>query len=159
MIENYRSVILAAYKYIELLKSATLEPYHHHEVAKLSSIRFRFAEKRRPDDYATWISEHMAWPVPRDLLLTAPRLTWDWESEEEKQKGEEIVKKYLNQFHISESRVVLMAKREDHVKLHPDLEWEKEPWYGTDYAVQRFDDAFIAKVSGHSSDEKIEIIN
>ncbi|KAF9482803.1 insulin-degrading enzyme [Pholiota conissans] len=146
--ENYRSVILAAYKYIELLRSSSFDDYHHQEVANLSSIRFRFAEKRRPDNYATWISEHTAWPIPPELLLTAPRLAWNWENEEERQRGEKKTKEYLEKFRISESRVVLMAKKDDHVKLHPDLSWEKEPYYGTDYAVQRFDDIFIAEAEG-----------
>ncbi|KAF8965197.1 Metalloenzyme, LuxS/M16 peptidase-like protein [Flammula alnicola] len=145
---NYRSVILAAYKYLELLRSSKFEPYHHQEVVNLSSIRFRFAEKRRPDDYATWISEHMAWPIPRDLLLTAPRLTWDWDSEGDKQKGEAKVREYLNQLRIGESRAVLMAKKDDHLEVHPDLKWEKEPWYGTNYAVQRFDAQFVVEAEG-----------
>lgn len=144
-------MVLAAYKYIELLRTSSFEDYHQQEVVNLSSIRFRFAEKRRPDDYATWISEHMAWPIPRDLLLTAPRLTWNWENEEEGRKAEAKIREYLNGFRIGESRIVLMAKKDDHVKFHPDLKWEKEPWYGTDYAIQRFDDALVAEVS-HSTE-------
>jgi len=144
--DNYRSVILVAFNYLELLRSSTFELFHHEEVVKLSAIRFRFAEKRRPDDYATWLSEHMAWPIPRDLLLAAPRLTWDWDNEEDRKQGEKRVKEYLAQFRIGEGRAVLMAKKEDHLKLHPDLQWKNEPWYGTGYAVQRFDDDFVTKV-------------
>lgn len=149
--DNYRSVVLAAFNYLELLRSSTFEPFHHEEVVKLSAIRFRFAEKRRPDNYATWLSEHMAWPIPRDLLLSAPRLTWDWDNEEDRKQGEARVKEYLNQFRIGEGRVVLMAKKEDHLKLNPDIQWEKEPWYGTEYGVQRFDDDFIAKAQGRNT--------
>lgn len=136
----------AAFKYLALLRSSKFEPYHHQEVVNLSTIRFRFAEKKRPDDYATWISEHMAWPIPEHLLLAAPRLTWDWENESDKQKGEAKVMEYLDQFRIENGRVVLMAKEADHRKIHPNLKWEKEPWYGTGYAVQKFDDDFVAKV-------------
>jgi insulysin len=138
---------LAAFNYLELLRSSTFESFHHEEVVKLSAIRFRFAEKRRPDNYATWLSEHMAWPIPRDLLLAAPRLTWEWDNEEDRKQGEARVKEYLDHFRIGEGRAVLMAKKEDHLKLHPDLQWENEPWYGTGYAVQRFDDDFITKVN------------
>jgi insulysin len=88
----------------------------------------------------------MAWPIPRDLLLAAPRLTWDWDSEEDRKQGELRVKEYLDQFRIDEGRIVLMAKKEDHLKLNPDIHWETEPWYGTEYGVQRLDDDFITKV-------------
>jgi len=88
----------------------------------------------------------MAWPIPRDLLLAAPRLTWDWDNEEDRKQGEARVKEYLNQFHISEGRIVLMAKKEDHLKINPDIQWEVEPWYGTEYSVHRLDDDFISKV-------------
>ncbi|KAF8911060.1 Metalloenzyme, LuxS/M16 peptidase-like protein [Gymnopilus junonius] len=144
---NYRSVILATHKYLALLRSTQFEPFHHQEVAKLSTIRFRFAEKKRPDDYATWISEHMAWPIPEDLLLSAPRLTLDWESEADKQEGEAKIMEYLNHFTIENSRAVLMASRSDHLKLQQDLTWDKEPWYGTEYAVQKFEDDFANGVN------------
>lgn len=146
ILENYRSVIQAAFKYLALLRSSKFQSYHHQEVVNLSNIRFRFAEKKRPDDYATWIAEHMAWPIPEHLLLTAPRLTWDWGNELDRQSGEAKVMEYLDRFRIQNGRVVLMAKEDDHHKVHPDLKWEKEPWYGTGYAVQRFDDNFVTKV-------------
>ncbi|KDR81747.1 hypothetical protein GALMADRAFT_58881 [Galerina marginata CBS 339.88] len=144
--ENYHSVVSAVHKYLGLLRSSKFEAFHHQEVVNLSTTRFRFAEKRRPDDYATWISEHMAWPIPAELLLAAPRLTWDWDNETDKKEGEAKVTEYLNQFTIENSRAVLMAKRDDHLKVHPELKWEKEPWYGTEYAVQRFDDDFVAQI-------------
>ena len=123
------------------------EEFHHQEVAKLSAIRFRFAEKKRPDDYATWISEHMAWPMPTELLLAAPRLTWDWQSDADKQAGEAKVMEYLDQFRIENSRAVLMAPQSDHTRLQPDLIWGKEPWYGTEYAVKRFSDDLVNEAS------------
>ncbi len=88
----------------------------------------------------------MAWPVPPDLLLAAPRLTWPWEDEQTRNKGDAKISEYLQSFRIGESRVVLMAKKEDHIKSHPDLEWRKEPWYGTEYAVQQWDAEYIKEV-------------
>ncbi|KAF8163442.1 Metalloenzyme, LuxS/M16 peptidase-like protein [Crassisporium funariophilum] len=141
--ENHRSVILAAYKYLALLRSTKLENFHHEELVHLSSTKFRFAEKSRPDDYATWISEHMAWPIPRDLLVAAPQLTWDWENEADRQNGEAKIAEYLETLRVAEGRVVLMAKKDEHMKINPEQTWDKEPWYGTEYSVQRFDDKFI----------------
>ncbi|KAF9566323.1 insulin-degrading enzyme [Agrocybe pediades] len=144
---NYKEIILASYKYLSLLRSSTIEPFHHQEVVNLSNIRFRFAEKRRPDDYATWIAEHMSWPIPTQLLLAAPRLTYNFENDAKKQAAESKIRQYLEQFTIENSRVVLMAKEEEHIKIHPDLKWQKEPWYGTGYAVEKFDPEFVAQAA------------
>ncbi|GLB34808.1 putative peptidase M16 family protein [Lyophyllum shimeji] len=138
---HYRDVIHAAFQYLALLRASKFDAFHQHEVAKVSEIRFRFAEKRRPDDYATWIAEHMAWPVPRELLLSAPQVTWDWDSE----SAEAQVKAYLESFRITEGRVVLMATAAEHAKLAPSDDWQKEPWYGTGYRVDRFDEDFVEK--------------
>ncbi|KAG5647302.1 hypothetical protein DXG03_000839 [Asterophora parasitica] len=137
--KNYRDVILASFQYLALLRSSKFDAFHQREVAKVSEIRFRFKEKRRPDDYATWISEHMAWPMPKELLLSAPQITWDWDGE----APEAQVKGYLESLRITEGRVVLMATKAEHAKVAPNGTWEKEPWYGTDYRVERFDEQFI----------------
>ena len=139
-------MILAAHKYLALLRSTTFDRFHHEELVTLSATRFRFAEKRRPDDYATWISEHMAWPMPPELLLAGPALLWDWDNDADRKMGEAKIAEYLEQFRIQESRVVLMARKDEHLKLNPSIAWGKEPWYGTEYSVQRFDEAFIREV-------------
>ncbi|KAF5380968.1 hypothetical protein D9615_004092 [Tricholomella constricta] len=137
--KHYRDVVLASFQYLALLRASKFDAFHQREVAKVSEIRFRFKEKRRPDDYATWISEHMAWPVPKDLLLSAPQITWEWDGE----GGEAQVKEYLESFRITDGRVVLMATAAEHAKVASNAAWEKEPWYGTDYRVERFDEQFI----------------
>ena len=143
---NYQEVISSTFKYISLLRSSTFEPYHQEEQSRMSEIRFRFAEKRQPDSYATWIAETMARPLPRDQLLSAPSLVQPWQGDEP--GTEKTIRKYLDSFTMDNCRVVLMAQGEEHAKLVPEATWEKEPWYGTEYSVARMDDAFIAEVSG-----------
>lgn len=146
-IVNYRSVVLAAHKYLALLRSTTkLSHYFYDELVTLSAIRFRFLEKGRPDDYAGWISTTMAWPVPPEFLLAGPHMTWDWDNDADRQAGEAKIAEYLQQFRIHESRVVLMAKKDEHLKINPSIAWDREPWYGTEYSVQRFDETFIKEV-------------
>ena len=88
----------------------------------------------------------MAWPIPRDLIVAAPRLTWPYANKEERKANEAKVAEYLQSFTPEQSRVVLMAKKDDHIRVHPDLKWKKEPWYGTEYGIQRFDSELIAEV-------------
>ncbi|KAK2466811.1 hypothetical protein APHAL10511_001069 [Amanita phalloides] len=145
--QNYRSVILAAFKYLSLLRSSEFDTYLQKEISMLSMLQFRFSEKQRPDSYATSIAERMAWPVPRESIISAPKLTEDWgDNPLPRQK----VKEYLESFRINQGRVVLMAKAEEHAKLTPDVTWSKEPWYGTEYRVERFDEEFVKLANGPS---------
>ncbi|TFK42449.1 Metalloenzyme, LuxS/M16 peptidase-like protein [Crucibulum laeve] len=141
--KNHRSVILATFKYLSLLRSSDFKEFYQREMVTVATTRFRFAEKRRPDDYATWVAEHMAWPVPKEYIISAPQLIWNWDEVVEDNGGEAKIREYLEQFRATGGRVVLMARADEHVKINPDAKWEKEPWYGTDFNVQRFDEAFI----------------
>lgn len=139
-------MILAVHKYLALLRSTEIGRFHHEELVTLSATRFRFAEKRRPENYATRITEHMAWPLPPEFLLAGPELTWEWDNDADRQAGEAKIAEYLEKFRIHESRVVLMAKKDEHLRVNPSITWDTEPWYGTQYSVQRFDEAFIEEV-------------
>ncbi|KAF8623490.1 hypothetical protein AX15_006273 [Amanita polypyramis BW_CC] len=143
--QNYRSIIQAAFKYLSLLRSTETETYLQRELSMLSMIQFRFSEKKRPDSYATWITEQMGWPVPRDSVISAPRLMEDWGNDP---LPLQKVREYLESFRIEQGRAVLMAKAEEHAELYPDATWLKEPWYGTEYRVERFDNEFVKLANG-----------
>lgn len=101
----------------------------------------------RPDDYAVWISDHMAWPVERDMILTAPQLVWEWEDSGE---GEKEVREMLNTLTIERGRAVIMARSGEMDEVfadRTDVKWEHEPWYGTGYLVEKFDEKLVAQVS------------
>lgn len=141
--QNYREVLLYITKYLSLLRSSTFDAFHQKELVDLATIRFRFQEKRRPDDYATRIAEHMARPYPKELLLSASQLVWEWDQS----TGDEKIREYLDSFRLQNGRAVLMAKKEDLERLDPNSAWESEPVYGTEYRVERLDEAFIKKAS------------
>ncbi|KAH7923541.1 hypothetical protein BV22DRAFT_1015236 [Leucogyrophana mollusca] len=143
--DNYRSVVLAAFKYLSLLRSSAFPAWYQSEQSMISQMRFRFSEKRRPEGYAVWIAEHMTWPVPPELVLAAPQLTWEWDQNE---KGEQEVKDVLEGLRIDHGRVVLMAKKEEHERLAKVDHWEKEAWYGTGYRVERWPEDFVQQAQG-----------
>ena len=88
----------------------------------------------------------MAWPVPRDLILSAPQIVQEWEENDPEHGGEKEMRAILNTLTIDRSRTVLMAKAEEHERVRgKDVVWEKEPWYGTPYRVERFNEEFIQK--------------
>lgn len=125
-----------------MMRSSDFPAWYQQEISKLRAIRFRFQEKRAPDDYATWISEHMAWPVPRDHILSGPQLVEEWD-----QNGEREVREILEGLRIEHSRALLMAKKEEHERVRGPAEWNQEPIYSTAYRVERFDAEFVSKVN------------
>ena len=142
-IENYREVAMATFKYMSMLRSSDLSPSHQKETSSLSNIRFRFSEKRRPDDYAVWVADKLSWPVPRELVIKAPQVVSEWDIGGTAQG---VALRTLEGLSVRSSRLVLMAKKEEFQKLSGTQEWEKEPWYGTQYRVERLDDAFVREV-------------
>ncbi|KAF9265707.1 hypothetical protein L218DRAFT_957335 [Marasmius fiardii PR-910] len=153
--ENYQQTILLSTKYFNLLRSQShFEAFHQHQISSLSHTRFRFLEKRKPDGYATTIAETMAKPYPRELLLAAPNLTWDWGDEypayEKHGDGEAKLTALLDGLRIEEGRVLLMGKEDELERLprfDKTVQWQQEPWYGTKYRVERFPEEFVKACS------------
>jgi insulysin len=139
----YREVIMATFKYMSMLRPSDLSPSHQKEISSLSNIRFRFSEKRRPDDYAVWVTDKLSWPVPRELVIKVPQVVSEWDTEGTAQG---VASRTLETLSVRNSRTVLMAKKEEFQKLLGTQEWETEPWYGTQYRVERLDDAFVQEV-------------
>lgn len=138
--------MLAVFKYLSLLRSSEFPSWYQNEISMMYKTRFRFKEKSRPDSYAVWVASHMEWPVPRELVLTAPQLTWEWD-ESEKNGGLSQVRETLELLTVDKGRAVLMAKAEEHKKLDGgDVGWQKEPIYGTHFKVEKLQEDYIEKV-------------
>ena len=135
------------HKYLSLLRSSELPPWYQKELSIINETKFQFAEKRRPDDYAVWVSEHMAWPVEQEAVLSSAQLVSEWDQSGE---GEKEVRNILNTLTIDQSRAVVMAQPDEFQRVFEvegkTLNWESEPWYGTKYIVERFSDDFVSKV-------------
>ncbi|GJE87118.1 insulin-degrading enzyme [Phanerochaete sordida] len=138
--EHYKEIILTVFKYLSMMRSSEFPAWYQQEMSQLRAIRFRFQEKRSPDDYAVWVSEHMAWPLPRDQILSGPQLVEEWD-----QNGEQEVREILDSLRIERGRALLMAKKEEHERVQGPIEWTQEPIYSTPYRVERFSREFIAK--------------
>jgi secreted Zn-dependent insulinase-like peptidase len=143
-VENYREAAMTTFKFISMLRSTDLCPPHQKEVSTLSKIRFRFAEKRRPDDYAVWVTDKLAWPVPRELVIKAPHVVSEWNSDVTAQIA---AFRTLEALSVKNSRTVIMAKKERFESIMGTQQWQTEPWYGTEYRVERLDEAFVQEVN------------
>ncbi|KAI0076466.1 insulin-degrading enzyme [Panus rudis PR-1116 ss-1] len=144
--DHHREVSLAVFKYLNLLRSSQFPRWYQHEISTIRALRFRFQEKRRPEDYALWVAEQMAWPVPREKVISAPQLVEDWDVQDPMKVGggEKEVREILDMLTVENARSVLMAKQEEHERIAGGkLKWEHEPWYGTPYTVERYKEDFV----------------
>ena len=134
---HWREVLIATYKYISMLKSSKLEDFHHREIQAMSSIRYRFKEKRRPEEYVTTLSDVLQRPYTRDCLLSAPSLVWEYDESE--------IREILDLLDVSTGRVMLMAKAPE--SLSSTGTWLNEQWYGTQYQVEKLPQDLVGRAS------------
>ncbi|KAH7889516.1 Metalloenzyme, LuxS/M16 peptidase-like protein [Phlebopus sp. FC_14] len=139
--DNYRSVVLATFKFLNLLRSTQFAAWFQSEIAAISKIQFQFAEKRAAEGYAVSIAERISWPVPTEKLLSASVLISDWDGDE----GQRQIQDALANIRVDTSRVVLMAKKEEHERITGGAkDWQSEKWYGTGYTVEKWSEEFLA---------------
>jgi insulysin len=88
----------------------------------------------------------MLWPVPPESFLRAPQVVEPWD--EEVGSAEKGVREVLEVLRVDQSRAMLMARAEEFNPVcGPKTLWEMEPWYGTPYRVERYDEEFLALAS------------
>ena len=132
--------MLACFGYLTLLRSSSFPEWHQDELKTMADIDFEFASKRQAHTYAQILSTYLTLPIPRSEILTAPRLIYDWD--------EDMIRKTLSRLTIDRCRVLLMAS--DFEGISQDFgDWEKEPWYQTEYQVKDIGRAFVEKVSSN----------
>ncbi|EGO21183.1 hypothetical protein SERLADRAFT_363280 [Serpula lacrymans var. lacrymans S7.9] len=151
----YLSVLKYVFKFISLLKESSISSFHQSEVSKITRMLFDFADRVPQDSYAIWISRHLSWPAPPELTLTAPQTTWDWEDPEYE---ENVIKDLLSGFTLDKARVMLMARKEDHEKSgRVGVQWEKEPWFGAEYCVEKWEKYFIDQTKKTNDIEELHL--
>ncbi|KIJ69177.1 hypothetical protein HYDPIDRAFT_105764 [Hydnomerulius pinastri MD-312] len=154
--DNYRSVVLATFKYLSLLRSSDIAPWYQSEAATIANLQFQFAEKRAAQGYATTVAERMSWPVPTEKLLSAPVLISEWDGED----GLAEVREALGNIRVDTGRVVLMAKKDEHERVAGgEKQWQSEKFYGTGYTVERWDDKFLAAAQGPNDVQELHLPN
>lgn len=132
--DHHEDVSAAVFKYFDLLKSSPLQEWAFKEVNMLSEIAFRFKEKSPPTSTAMNLSLQMSRPYPRELLLSAPWLTSNFD--------EEVMKDAAKCLSVDECRIMIASQ----TPLEGRTYAEKEQWYGTEYTIEPLSDRLL-KVS------------
>ena len=138
-IGNYREVFRTIFSYISLLRTSifSLPPYFD-ELKEISEISFRNREKSQPHTYVTSLTRKLEEGPPAQWLLNADSLYREY--------SEEAVKTVLDCLFPERARLTLSAKNHENLVETSQIDWQKEKWYGTEYAVQRFSSDMLEKV-------------
>jgi len=137
---NYREVIRSIFSCISLLRTSIpyLPPYFE-EFKKLSEISFRNREKSQPHTYVISLTRRLEEDPPAQWLLNADSLYREY--------SEAAMKDVLDCLLPEKARLVMSAKDHGNLAETSQIDWQKERWYGTEYAVQKFSSDILEKVS------------
>ena len=139
---NYREVIRTIFSYTSLLRtSGTALPPYFEELKELSGIFFRNREKLQPHTYVISLARRLEEDPPAQWLLNADSSYREY--------SEVAVKAVLDCLFPGRARLTLSAKSHEGIIEASQIYWQKEKWYGTEYAVQKFTSDILEKVSSH----------
>ncbi|KAI0674093.1 LuxS/MPP-like metallohydrolase [Trametes maxima] len=146
---HYRDVVETVFDYLALLRDSPLPAYHYDEVRTMAATNFHFKEKSHPHSYASTLAIALAEPYPPEWLLSGAHLYREWD--------EATVRQLLDGFVPARARITLEAKNHLEQVVGPDVRWETEKWYGTQYTVRRMDDAFLHQINGGHVNEELHL--
>ncbi|GJJ12380.1 hypothetical protein Clacol_006621 [Clathrus columnatus] len=144
--DNYKSVLKAVYKYLDVLRAAcglssstssnagssSFNRYHESEIRALADIHFRFSEKVRAESYVSDVAGAMNRPYAREHILSGGERIWDWD--------EQAVKDVLNLLRPDNSRVLFLGKDFSEALVSDETgEWKRDKWYTTEYRILKLD--------------------
>lgn len=139
-IGNYHEVVRAVFSYISLLRTSISSlPPHFEELKELSEISFHNREKSQPHTYVASLTRRLEEDPPSQWLLNADSLY--------RKYSEVAVRVILDCLSPEKARLTLSARNHENCIETNRIGWQKEKWYGTEYAVQKFSSDMLEKVS------------
>ena len=136
-LQEWRSVALAIFKYVNLLRAAPPSESAFNEIKAIADIGFRFVEKRRTVSYTTALSTWMQKPLPREKIVSGVYCLEDFRPEE--------VALTLQMLDPRKAMVGVTTK-----EMPQDVQQtfdQTEPIYGTEYTQFKLSDEFMKEVS------------
>ena len=122
-LKRYEDVVKTIFQYIGMIKENPPLEWMHEEIKNMSEVDFRFQQKSPASRFTSRVSSVMQKPLPREWLLS----------------GLQKVRKFDPKAIVE----AMQYLREDNFRLmivsqdYPGSWGQKEPWYGTDYKVEK----------------------
>lgn len=137
-LQEWRSVALAIFKYVSLLRAAPPSATAFDEIKAIADIGFRFVEKSRTVSYTTSLSTWMQKPLPREKIVSGVYCLEEFRPDE--------VASTLQMLDPRKAMVgVTTQEMPKDVAQTFDM---REPIYGTEYTQFKLSDEFMKEVRG-----------
>lgn len=136
-LEHWKDVLLAVYKYFELLRNAPPPETAFKEISQLADISFRFLDRGQTVNYVTGLSTWMQDPVERDEIVSGKYLYGKFDPV--------TVQKVFQLLDPRQANVRIGAR-----ELPKNVEGTfnlTEPIYGTEYLQQRLPEEFLKEAT------------
>ncbi|BEI82680.1 hypothetical protein CcaverHIS002_0305480 [Cutaneotrichosporon cavernicola] len=136
-LEAWRDVVLAVFKYFDLLRASPPSETAFKEISQLANISFKYADRGETRDYVTLLAGWMQQPVERDQIVSSNWLLGEWDAE--------LMTEAFQLLDPRQCTVSILSKElPKDVPATYDL---KEAVYGTEYHRERLTEAFLAEAT------------
>lgn len=122
--DAYRKVLSVIFQYFHLLEKSLEDTYHFDETKHMETIGFNHAEKYSSQQYTKNLSQAMNNGYEREHIISEG--VFDW------QLDEGHIRDIIASLTVENSRAFIAAKSFEGIA--ENIKWEKEKWYGTEYA-------------------------
>ena len=141
-LKEYQKVVEVVFLYISLLQQTTPQQWIVEEIKGMAEVDFRFKQKTPASSFTSKLSSQMQKPLPREWLLSGPRLIREFDAE--------AIRKALSYLRTDNYRLTIVSKD------FPGDWDQKERWYGTHYRTERIPFEFEEAVhrAGQSTSEE-----
>ncbi|KAG0627873.1 hypothetical protein M758_2G234700 [Ceratodon purpureus] len=140
--EHMEEVVSLTFQYIRVLQQQGVAEWMFEEVRAVCEMKFHFQDKRPPINYVTDLAGNMLLYPPRDWLAgsSLPR-----------RFDAEAVAGLIGQLTPERVRIFWYSKQFEGKTS------EREPWYGTDYIIERIEDNLVQEWSQAPTNEKLHL--
>jgi secreted Zn-dependent insulinase-like peptidase len=139
--EQYEQILVELFAWLKLIQQEGIEPWRQSELAVMSDIAFRFAEKIKPSDYVTMLASNMHKYSDKNLLR-APY-----------QRGEfdkQLISGLMDQLSIENMLLMVTAPEVDTTEL--------SAFYQTPFSVETMDKDVIEALEVTDSDFNLSLV-
>ncbi|GMK56588.1 hypothetical protein CspeluHIS016_0304280 [Cutaneotrichosporon spelunceum] len=136
-LEAWRDVVLAVFKYFDLLRTEPPSERSFKEIRQLADISFKYADRGETRDYVTMLAGWMQHPVERDEVVSSNWLLGEWDGD--------MMAKVIQLLDPRQCTVGILSQ--ELPKDVPATYDSKEAIYGTEYHRERFSEAFLAEAT------------
>ena len=122
-LKEYQKVVEAVFQYIALLQQTAPQQWIVEEIKGMAAVDFRFKQKTPASSFTSKLSSQMQKPLPREWLLSGPRLIREFDAE--------AISKAMSYLRTDNYRLTIVSKD------FPGDWNQREKWYGTEYRTER----------------------